>query len=364
MLIKAEKFNGRQAWRLSNGQVDLVTLAGGGHIAGVFLRGGPKVNPYWQPKWRTIEPWQYRAAMADKYGAKLLACISGHNVCLGVFGGPSPDEARAGGPGCHGEAPIVRWRVLGRQCSARRLTFTYGCELPVARMALRRTLTMLAGSCVVGVREVVENLAPCDVPFTMCQHVSFSAPFVEPGATVFDLAGSRAHTFPGIFGKSQRLRPDTAFTWPDGPGARGKVDLRTMGRGRNSDFYTILMHARPAQTWFSAMHPGQGMLVAYAWRPADYPWTGVWEENRARTAPPWNGREVTRGMEFANAPFPMSLREAVTMGRFQGQPAYRWLPARGSATFEYAIIVRRVEPGARGVADVRTDGAAAEVSLI
>ncbi len=80
----------------------------------------------------------------------------------------------------------------------RRLTFTYGCELPVARMALRRTLTMLAGSCVVGVREVVENLAPCDVPFTMCQHVSFSAPFVEPGATVNDLAGSQAHTFPGI----------------------------------------------------------------------------------------------------------------------------------------------------------------------
>ncbi len=107
MLIKAEKFNGRQAWRLSNGQVDLITLAGGGHIAGVFLNGGPEINPYWQPKWRTIEPWRYRAAMAGKYGASLL----------GVFGGPSPDEARRR-PGCHGEAPIVRWRVLGRQCSA------------------------------------------------------------------------------------------------------------------------------------------------------------------------------------------------------------------------------------------------------
>ncbi len=363
MLIKSEKFNGRQAWRLSNGQMDLVTLAGGGHIAGVFLKGGPDINPYWQPGWRTIEPWQYRPAMAGKYGASLLAGIAGHSICLGVFGGPSPDEERAGGPGCHGEAPIVRWRVLGRQCSARRLAFTYGCDLPVARMALRRTLTMRAGSCVVGVREVVENLARCDTPFTMCQHVSFSAPFIEPGVTVFDMAGGRAHTFPGAFGKPQRLKPDTAFTWPAGPGVKGRVDLRTMGRGRNSDFYAVLMDSRRAQVWFSAMNPRQGLMVAYAWRPEDYPWTGVWEENRARAAAPWLGREVARGMEFANAPFPLSLRDAVNLGRFQGRPAFRWLPARGRAVFEYAILARRVAPEVRGVADVQTDGAEAEVKF-
>lgn len=364
MLIKSEKFNGRQAWRLSNGQMDLVTLAGGGHIAGVFLKGGPDINPYWQPGWRTIEPWQYRPAMAGKYGASLLAGIAGHSICLGVFGGPSPDEERAGGPGCHGEAPIVRWRVLGRQCSARRLAFTYGCDLPVARMALRRTLTMRAGSCVVGVREVVENLARCDTPFTMCQHVSFSAPFVEPGVTVFDMAGGPAHTFPEVFGQPQRLQPDKAFTWPAGPGVKSRVDLRTMGRGRNSDFYAVLMNPRRAQVWFSAMHPGQGLLVAYAWRPADYPWTGVWEENHARTAPPWSGRELTRGMEFANAPFPLSLRDGVNLGKFQGHPTFRWLPARGCVTFEYSILARTVDPGARGVTDVRVDGADAAVKLV
>lgn len=363
MHIQSELFNGRQAWRLSNGKVDLVVLAGGGHIAGIFLKDGPKVNPYWEPKWQTIEPWQYKAKMSQQYGAPLLASLSGHSLCLGSFGDPSPEEARAGGPGCHGEAPVARWRVARQKITKSSLNFSYGCELPIARMMLQRTLSLRTSSPVITVREEITNLARCDTPFTTCQHVSFGAPFVEAGTTVFDLAGAKAQTFPGTFGQPQRLRANTAFKWPVGPGLKKDLDLRVMGNGCSRDFYTVLMHQKRSQVWFSVMHPKQGLLVAYAWDPADYPWTGVWEESHARKTAPWNGEELVRGMEFANAPFPASLRDSVNLGKFQGVPTYRWLPARTRLVYEYFILAQTVEPEASAVQDLQLSATEAVIKL-
>ena len=40
------------------------------------------------------------------------------------------------------------------------------------------------------------------------------------------------------------------------------------------------------------------------------------------------------------------------MNRFQGQPTYRWLPARGTVHLEYALMIMRVNPDCQGVADI------------
>ncbi len=363
MNITATRQYGRQGWVLSNDRLSLFVMAGGGHIADLRLAGKRTVNPFWVPAWKTMEPWEYRARDARKYGARLLAAIFGHNLCLGAFGDPSPEEARAG-LGCHGEAPVVRWRCLKKSVSARRLVFACGCDLPIARMRLERTLSLEQGSPLVRVRERLVNLGRCDAPFTACQHVTFGAPFVEPGVTRFDMSATRGHTFPGVFGNPQRLKSDAAFDWPRGPGVKGRVDLRTMGQGRNSDFYTNLMNPKREYAWFSAVNPRLGLLVAYVWRRADYPWVGVWEESRARASAPWNRRTLTRGMEFANSPFPVGLRKAVDRGTFQGQPTFRWLPALESVTTDYALWAESVGNACRGVADITPAQGGFRVDLI
>ncbi len=356
---------GRVGWILANDRLELFVMAGGGHIAGLHLAGCPAPNPFWIPPWKTIEPGAYRPADAARYAGKLLACIAGHNLCLGVFGGPSPDEGRAGAFGCHGEAPIVRWRALGRVVSARRLRFRVGCDLPAARLRFTRTLALEAGSAIVRIRETVENLAPLDTPFTMAQHVTFGPPFLEPGVTVFDLSASRGHTVPGTFGKPQRLRSDTPFAWPDGPGpGRRTPDLRRLDTAPHSDFCTLLMDDRTPHAWFSAVNPRAGLLVAYVWNRADFPWLGIWDEHRARPIVPWSSRTLARGMEFANSPFPASLREAVDRGRFHGLPTFRWLPARGRLAFEYALLAAAVEPACRGVAAITPRGPAFGLDLV
>ena len=62
-----------------------------------------------------------------------------------------------------------------------------------------------------------------------------------------------------------------------------------------------------------AFTPEFQLAFGYVWTQADFPWMGIWEENRSRQQPPWNGREVTRGMEFGVSPFPESRRQMIDL---------------------------------------------------
>lgn len=356
MKIGTTTFNGRQAWRFDTGALCLTMLRGGGHIAGLEHRDAPGLNPLWAPVWKGLEPWQYDAKKhRSRYGLRLLGSIAGHNLCLGWFGDPSAEEAAAGME-VHGEAPVARWKRLAQSVGPSGLSLTVGCALPVSQMVFTRTLTGRPGSSVIRVRETVTSASRRDLAYTMCQHVTFGPPFLEKGVTVFDMPATRGHTFPGPFSDCMRLRPDRAFRWPVAPGADGRpVNLRTLGGGDrpSSDFTTQLMDPRRTDSWFSALHPGRELMVGYAWKRSDYPWIGNWEESYGRRSAPWAGASLARGMEFANSPFPFSLRRAVETGRFQGESAYRWLPALGTAVFEYSLFVLKTPKGASGVRDIR-----------
>jgi hypothetical protein len=84
-------------------------------------------------------------------------------------------------------------------------------------------------------------------------------------------------------------------------------------------------------------------LIAYVWKRADFPWLGVWEENRSRMHAPWNGRTITRGMEFGVSPFPETRREMVGRGAFFETPVFRWIGGRQKMSVEYYAAVGRAE---------------------
>jgi hypothetical protein len=70
---------------------------------------------------------------------------------------------------------------------------------------------------------------------------------------------------------------------------------------------------------------------------------GIWEENRSRTHPPWNGESMTRGMEFGVSPFPESRRQMIDRGSLFNMPTYRWIPARTQVEVEYWIFLRAAD---------------------
>src|SRR5690349_12222876 len=103
----------RRAVQMENDAIRVTVLVEGGHIAEI-LHKATGVNPLWTPPWPSIEPSTYDREKHPEYGSdaesKLLAGIMGHNLCLDLFGGPSPEEAAAGIT-VHGEASVLPYSI-------------------------------------------------------------------------------------------------------------------------------------------------------------------------------------------------------------------------------------------------------------
>ncbi len=358
MSIARKPFGKRRAWQVGSGEVELTILEGGGHLAAVTLAAKPDINPFWRPVWKTVEPWQYRAKRnaAAFGGSSLLASAAGHIFCLGHFGDPSAAEAAAG-LDTHGEVTVSRWQELGRRETRSLSKLTLGCALLKEGMVVERTYETRTGSHVITVTTAIRSLLDFDRPFTVCEHGSFSDPFLEKGVTVLDLSADKGQVIPTAFSDKPRLVPGATFDWPMAPGVAGEqVDLRRIDRRyrRSGDFAAMRMDVTRDDAWASMLNPKLGVAVVYQWRRSDFPWTGDWEENHCRGGVPWAAKTLARGVEFANSPFPAPLERQVRMGSLFDTPTYGWLPALGRVETTFKIMMLPSPTAAAGVADVRS----------
>ncbi|HXJ40408.1 MAG TPA: hypothetical protein VNH18_14095 [Bryobacteraceae bacterium] len=319
-------FHNRRAVQLENDQVRVTVTTEGGHIAEI-LEKSTGVNPLWRPPWPSIECSAWSAGKYPEYGndseSKLLAGLMGHNLCLDMFGAPSEAEAAAGMV-AHAEAGVVPYAFesTGNGLTAR-------CVLPASQLAFARTLR-LDGRRVL-ISETVENLCALDRPIAWTQHVTLGPPFVENGKTQFRLPAT----------KSRGIGETTDFDWPLYPQKDGSLrDLQVYTAARSSASFTShLLDAAQPRSWFTAWSPASNVAIGYVWNRADFPWMGIWEQNRERLHPPWLGRTQTRGMEFGVSPFPESRRQMIERGSLFGEPGYRWIPARGKLSAEYYAAI-------------------------
>jgi hypothetical protein len=333
-------YHSRRAAAIENSQVRVTVLEEGGHIAEI-LHKASGINPLWTPPWQSIEPSTYSPGAHPEFGsggdASLLAGIMGHNLCLDLFGGPSDEEAAAGITP-HGESSIAPYEI-----SAIAGGLMLRARFPLAQLAFERRITLHGGA--VCISEAVENLTALDRPMAWTQHVTLGPPFLAKGLTEFRASATRSRAFEGQFGTDDYLTPGADFTWPMGPRVGGgTVDLRILNGAAKSSGYTAqLMDPAQENGYFLAWSPEPKLAFGYIWKTADFPWLGIWEENHSRTGAPWNGKTLTRGMEFGVSPVPESRRAMVERNCMFGAPTYRWLPARGKAEVEYWAIANAAD---------------------
>jgi hypothetical protein len=328
-------FHGRKAAAIENEQVRVTVLEEGGHIAEILdKRTG--VNPLWIPPWRSIEPSTFDT-QSTEWGtnseAKLLCGIMGHNLCLDLFGGPTEAEEAAGWT-VHGEGSVLPYaiEVLPNELRAR-------VTLPLAQLEFERRIRLKNEAPGVFITERVRNLTACDRPLAWTEHATLGPPFLNHGVTQISHNGTRSKVFgPPDFGESE-LAAGAEFQWPNAPGRGGQVaDLSIFTKRTSSaGFTTHRIDPAVEEAFASAYNPRLGLRITYLWKRSQFPWLGMWEENRSRQAAPWNGRTVTLGLEFGASPFPESRRQMVERGRLFDTPAFRWLGARETATAEYRI---------------------------
>jgi hypothetical protein len=121
----------------------------------------------------------------------------------------------------------------------------------------------------------------------------------------------------------------------------GTMDLRVYPSAEISGGYTAhLLDPHREQGYFAAWSPASGVLCGYVWKRSDFPWLGIWEENHSRTNAPWNGRTLTRGMEFGVSPMPETRRQMIDRGSLFSVPGFRWLPAGSAVTVAYCAFVQ------------------------
>ncbi len=327
-------YRGRRAAAIENEHLQVVVTEQGGHIAAIIDKASG-VNPLWSPPWPTIEPSAWSAEMLE-YGSdaesQLLAGILGHNLCLDLFGGPSPEEA-AVGLRVHGEAGVTTHalRVDGD-------TLWQRATLVHSQLLMERTLRLRPGSRRIEIGETVENLSIYDRPVAWTEHVTLGPPFLEKGRTITAATATRSKVMSSDPGGLCPHRLGAEFDWPHVPlAAGGSEDLRVYTNRRVSASFTAhLMDPARETAWFKAWSPTHRLLLGYEWKRSDFPWLGIWEENYSRTLPPWNGQTLTRGLEFGVSPFAESRRSMIERNTLFGAPCYRWIPARSCAAVEYA----------------------------
>lgn len=345
--------DGRAGYRLTASWGHVCVLEAGGHICEIGLNGVPGVNPLWKPNWKTIDPQRYSPKThAKTYGAppdgRLLAGLAGHSLSFDYFGPPSEEETAAG-LSTHGEAPALKWK---RAVSGPTATncLTYGCRLPEAQIDFQRNLCLDDTNPVVYCQERAENLSCVDRPISWNEHVTFGAPFLEAGTTIFDMPATRAKVCPPDYSENIFLRTNAEFDWPHAPKKDGaSANLRTMARESYGHYTAQLLDPALDVVFVSACNPKLQLMVLYVFRRAEFPWVGNWEERNNRTSPPWKGRTFCRGIEFSTTPFAIPRRDTIDQGPLFGERTYRWLPARSVREVRFMILLQKVPTDFSGV---------------
>ncbi len=275
-------WRGTPAISLSNGRIDVVASARGGHLCSL-TRSGDQLNPLWQPQWMPGD-----AIDDDAATAATLDGICGSNLCVDRFGPPRPGERRP----LHGEAGTVTWRI-----AAGGTRVVLEAWLPQARLRVRRRLALHGDQLVADTAVRPSGTRERDVEW--CEHTTLGGDFLD--GVAFSAAIGPARDMHG-----EPVADPLPMPAPSDP-PTGSVRTAPVRAG-----------------WWRAENPRLGAVLEARWDPRDFPHLCLWTQHKSRTQAPWLGRERTRGMELATKPLPIptpsdaprSWRHTLTAGRW------------------------------------------------
>ena len=336
-------FRGRQAVSLRNDKIECVVLTGGGHIASLALcKAG--TNVLWEPRWPTVDPSVRHVVDPAIYGtgaeAKLLSSIAGWNLCVDVMGAQSAGEVRSG-LAFHGEAGMVTWIVEKAEQVDDDTTLTMSAELPHTRLRMVREFTLKQGSYRLDVVEHMINLVGFERALGRAQHLTFGENFLKGGVTWTCNVDKGLTMSNDDLSKPEAFASLTEFDYPNLPlGAGGYADWTRFPRATGAGNICTL-RVRPDETHGLCMglNASLGLVVAARWERRAFPWVVTWEENCGRTALPWNGETVARGIEFSSYALPTSRRDNVARGVLFDTPCFEWLDAYEQKATSFSLAV-------------------------
>ncbi len=339
--------------------MELIALTGGGHIASFrFVGRGP--NLLFETPWTTIEPQTFQEKRdSAKYGdgalGQYLSGFTGQSIALGYYGPPSKSEAREGLPE-NGEASSSLWRVVKASGgSSARVVFEV--RLPVSGLKLQREIELRRGESFARIKETVTNERKTENFFQWVQRATFGEPLLAPKVSIVSIPGFRGQTADRNYDGKDLLAKNQQFRWPVAASMHGgSCDLRQAFHQDGKGYEAAVLLDTTRDTGFLAVfNPELRIAAGYSFPRKNFPWIALWEENRARTAAPWNGNTRARGIEFGSSPFATGLAGAIFDGPLFETPVLASLDVAASVTAEYRLFAAEISPAWEAIGDVRED---------
>ena len=319
--------SGREVVRLDGKTATVAVDLGGGGIVDFSLNGSG-LNPF---------TWNHR-----KKGDLAPERI-GQFVCFDHLGRPSPQEAKNGMPG-HGEAPYVNWTVISaprKETGA--IEAIVQCELPLGGMKLVRTLSLSDNSAVINVVDEITNINKLGRIYNIVQHPTIGAPFLD-ASVMIDTNGAKGFS-------ALNPMPDIeepVVYWPKMVFQGALVDVRRFTDLPAPPVVNYAFADGEEYGWITACNPGEGLMLGYFWKLADYPWCRIWKYFE-------DGRPAACGLEFGTTPLPLPFKEIVAKGSIFGLPIYEYLDSGENRTKSFSFFLAKIPDDYLGVADIAYD---------
>jgi hypothetical protein len=359
------RWKGRDATRLANGVVELISILGGGHLASFKLLGQEgrlSQNVLWEAPWITRDPLdKWSGDLSRLYGSeeigKFLASYTGHALCLDYFGAPAAKSASLG-LSLHGEAAIRQWKTVS-SADSEKAHCGWRVSLPVTQLTFEREIRLGEGESVAYVRETVSNECDSEHHCDWVQHVTFGPPFLRGGESTLAASAQRGISWPSAYESSSLLAADREFFWPWAPREASDefIDLRQPFSVKGSGYIAgMQLDTRRHTEFILAINWNSRLGVGYCFRRCDFSWMTLWEENHTRQNAPWNGMTAACGMEFGTTPLPLGEQELQQRVRVFDSPTGCIIPARGTKTAKYLIFLFAIPSHIHSIQNVAAIG--------
>ena len=287
---------------------------------------------------RPLNPLQWAAPPADDTAPRAF----GHFLCLDRWGPPSDAEAARGMP-FHGEATHVEWKAWRDGADQGEWIETeMAATLPMAGLAIRRTVRLAKSTALFTVREEITNQNKLGRVFNGVQHPTIAPPFLDE-TTIVDANGRQGFAQGGSL--TEPAKP--SFDWPNALSRDGVgVNMRRLESDPNPNVVSYCIDDEWG--WVTAATPSRGLLIGYFWRTKDYPWLNLWRDVR-------NGKPAARGLEFGTTGLHQPFAILIRQGRIFGRPLFEYLDAGEAVAKSYGCFLCRIPSDYTGVGSLKVD---------
>ncbi len=228
----------------------------------------------------------------------------------------APAQSAGAQYGQHGEVSALPWDVEIVEDAAEQVGVRFSVQGVKTPCTIVKVVRLRSGVPGVEIEETVTNDSPVPFEAMWGHHITFGAPFLEPGAKVRVPEGltARPHPVP-VESRARRIGSAEDFTWPIGLGPAGdRLDFSIVpGPGAASDLF-YLSGFPDAAAWYDITRPDSGLGMRVEWDADALPYLWYWQEFGATAGYPWYGRNYNIGLEPSSS-FPTTgLPDAVANG--------------------------------------------------